>query len=680
MKKKDVKIINKCIHVGENEIPLLSGEVHYWRLSPESWLPVLHSVREMGLNVISSYVCWEFHELEPEKYDFTGETDPRRNLVAFLELLREEGFWLIFRPGPYIYSEWRNNGVPDYAVQYHRLDPSFQDAALPYMRAVTKLALPYLASKGGNIILWQADNEIDPWPHWYTEELGLGKRTGVFQAYLEDRYEDIEQLNQSWDSDYESFKNARAVTALFPGKNHLISRYLDFIRFQQDYVTKVAQWAVGVYKQYGVDVPIYLNAYTGVSTQPWHELEAAGDLSGFDIYPTHEMEGHPYEQRTLFEAVNYTRTYSKLPYICEFESGVWHDRLPEVGVLPPNHYRLSCLSALQAGVSGWNWYMLADRDNWYQSPVNQWGRTRPDLFDAFSDIVTAYKEIRPYELTKMTHTAATYDPLQRASVRPGQSLLQALYEADVDYEFFDLAHGTCSKPLLFYAGGEWLSAEGQERLQEYVFEGGHLVFMKSYPYLDDSLKPLNLLEIQPPLSILKGVPQLGLNLSLGISLNTPWVMTYDDVPGKPIIAIRVSPDGLTMEENALQWKLQNGTQYIVGYTQTLGKGKITMLGLEPKKSLVLALHKNWGIPIPARSLAEKVKATLYKSGQDYVLIATNIAKDKVTAHISFATTWEDERWERINLFTNQQTIVNNPFIITIDPKNGTVYRIKRINQ
>jgi hypothetical protein len=302
------------------------------------------------------------------------------------------------------------------------------------------------------------------------------------------------------------------------------------------------------------------------------------------------------------------------------------------------------------------------------------------LFDAFSDIVTAYKEIRPYELTKMTHTAATYDPLQRASVRPGQSLLQALYEADVDYEFFDLAHGTCSKPLLFYAGGEWLSAEGQERLQEYVFEGGHLVFMKSYPYLDDSLKPLNLLEIQPPLSILKGVPQLGLNLSLGISLNTPWVMTYDDVPGKPIIAIRVSPDGLTMEENALQWKLQNGTQYIVGYTQTLGKGKITMLGLEPKKSLVLALHKNWGIPIPARSLAEKVKATLYKSGQDYVLIATNIAKDKVTAHISFDTKWEDERWERINLFTNQQTIVNNPFIITIDPKNGTVYRIKRINQ
>lgn len=92
MNKPIIKIIDKTMHVGDVEIPLLSGEVHYWRLDPERWLQVLRRVREMGLNVIATYACWDFHELEPGKFDFTGRTDPHRNLVSFLELLRSEGF------------------------------------------------------------------------------------------------------------------------------------------------------------------------------------------------------------------------------------------------------------------------------------------------------------------------------------------------------------------------------------------------------------------------------------------------------------------------------------------------------------------------------------------------------------------------------------------------------------
>lgn len=678
MSKKNVRILNKIIHVDEFEIPLLSGEVHYWRLSPESWLSVIQSAQKMGLEVLSSYVCWDFHELEPGKFDFTGKTDPRRNLMAFLDLVREEGLWLILRPGPYIYSEWRNNGVPDHAVQQHRLDPVFQTAAESYMQAVTETALPYLASRGGNIILWQADNEIDPWLHWHTEKLGLGNTAGPFQEFMKIRYQTIDALNEVWGTNLHDFSAARAVTALFHDEPHMVARYLDFIRFQHDYVNQVAEWAVGVYRELGVDVPIYLNAYTGVSIQSWHELESIGDLSGFDVYPTREMEGYLHEQRTLFEAVNYTRTYSKLPYICEFEAGVWHDRLPEVGVLPANHYRLICLSALQAGVAGWNWYMLVDRDNWYQAPINQWGRTRPDLFAAFSDIVALYKDLHPHELEKLTHTAVTYDPLQRASTRPGQDVLGAFYEADVDYEFFDLAYGSCSKPLLFYAGGEWLSAEGQERLRAYVEEGGHLVFMQSYPYLDDCLKPLNLLDIQPPAGILKGVPQLGVELSMGVSLNTPWMFMYRDVPGDPITVRRISPAGLTMQENEIQWQMQNGVEYTVGYTQTLGKGKITMLGLRPNSKLVLTIHDFFNVPIPARSLVEGVKGTLFKAQKGFLLIATNAANQTRTAQISFQPAFTADHWTSVDLSNHKQKQITDPYVLTLNGKDGSAYAISEL--
>src|SRR5689334_6647651 len=107
-----VTIQEKKVWVGETAIPLLSGEVHYWRIDPNSWRAALERVKEMGIKTVATYSCWDFHELASGQYDFTGTTDPRRNLIGYLELLTEMGFWIIFRPGPYIYSEWKNGGVP----------------------------------------------------------------------------------------------------------------------------------------------------------------------------------------------------------------------------------------------------------------------------------------------------------------------------------------------------------------------------------------------------------------------------------------------------------------------------------------------------------------------------------------------------------------------------------------
>ena len=180
-----VAIRDKKFWVDHQRILPLSGEVHYWRLDPANWKPILQRVREMGLDTVATYVCWDFHEIEPGRYDFRGQSDPRRNLIGFLELLSNEKFWIILRPGPYIYSEWKNNGVPDDAAHHHRLDPEFQALAFPYMQAVVDEVRPYLASHGGRIIAWQADNEIDPWPHWYTENLGLGQAPGPFQDFCQ---------------------------------------------------------------------------------------------------------------------------------------------------------------------------------------------------------------------------------------------------------------------------------------------------------------------------------------------------------------------------------------------------------------------------------------------------------------------------------------------------------------
>ena len=87
-----VTIKKNQVWVGKKNIPLLSGEVHYWRLNPRSWKDILLRVREMGLKVVSSYVAWDYHEYKRGHFDFTGKTDETRNLRAFLELTRKLGF------------------------------------------------------------------------------------------------------------------------------------------------------------------------------------------------------------------------------------------------------------------------------------------------------------------------------------------------------------------------------------------------------------------------------------------------------------------------------------------------------------------------------------------------------------------------------------------------------------
>jgi hypothetical protein len=674
----EVRIAEKKIWVDELGIPLLSGEVHYWRLDPANWRPVLRRAREMGLQVIATYVCWDFHEIEPGRYDFRGETDPRRNLLGFLDLLTADGFWIILRPGPYIYSEWRNNGVPDDAAQLHRLDSAFQERARPYMQAVVEAARPYLATHGGRVILWQAENEIDPWLPWYTEQLGLGQKVGSFHDFLRQRYGEVDGLNAVWETSYASLAEARAISEMIPAQPDLMRRYLDFVRFQHWYVVQVAAWAVKAYRDFGVDVPIYLNAYSGVSIQPWAELESLADLAGPDIYPSRELDMRLDEHRKLMEAVRYTRAYSCLPYIPEFEAGIWHDWLDEVGILPANHYRMICLSALLAGAAGWNWYMLVNRDNWYQCPINEWGRTRPDLFEVFQQVTALYQQIEPASLVKLTHTAVTFNALQRGTERPAQDLLQSLYQADIDYEFYDVDQSTCDQPLLLYAGGNWLSAAAQEHLNAYIESGGHLVCLGAYPRLDDNLHPLNLLGIKDPPGIVGGSPgNLWLEV-LGNKIKSSWLFNYEETPGTSITAMRLAPGIQTAEELSLQQGLQAGAQYTVGYTEPRGSGRLTVIGLTPSRDLLLALHDTLKVAFPSRSLTPQVSTALFRRDQEFYLLAVNSGNEDKLAEVALDGDFEQAR----NLISGQEWSVNlresRRLTVLLPRKDGVIIRLQGV--
>ncbi|MGP8100125.1 MAG: amino acid permease [Candidatus Cybelea sp.] len=89
----------------------------YERIPRERWRATLTAYKNVGINTIDLYLIWNWHEPSEGVRDFTGATDPRRDLLGLLKLTHELGFKLILRPGPVIRNEWRNGGYPAWLLQ-----------------------------------------------------------------------------------------------------------------------------------------------------------------------------------------------------------------------------------------------------------------------------------------------------------------------------------------------------------------------------------------------------------------------------------------------------------------------------------------------------------------------------------------------------------------------------------
>lgn len=621
-----VRIADKRLWVGDEGRALLSGEVHYWRLPPGAWSAVLERVRTLGLKIVSTYVCWEYHEIAPGDYDFSGRTDPSRNLLRFLELAQAQGLWVILRPGPYIYAEWVNNGVPERIAHRHRLHPDFIAAAQDYLVALLAAVNPYLAVNGGPVAVLQADNEPDAWTGFYARQLGLDDEPGVFQDYLRRAYhDDLDLLNARWEISLTDFAAARAVTTPARAEPGYLKRYLDYRRFLYWYSTEIARWTAAFYRAHAPGMPLLVNHYPHHITQDWRALEAQADLSGIDYYSHNEFSRDDWEHAEFLHLLRYLRTYAALPFISEFQAGIWHGWHNISGILTPRHYQLAAVSALLAGVAGWNWYMLVNRDNWYMSPINEWGRTRPELYAVFQRLVALFAAVDPPGLTLLNATAVALDILDRSAEIGGfdDPLRTACYGADVDYECYDLATGSVCKPLLLYSGHDWLAETAQRRLLDYVTDGGHLVFFDRLPVQGADLRPCNRLELREPESILAGGD---FTITLGgqtCAVTVPHLFRYDTVPGEPLFAARRRDSGYSAEEQQLHFSLPVGTRYCTGYHEQRGAGTITVLGLPPSPALVAALHDWLGIPRYSQTRLAGVSTALFRRGDTFFLVAAN---------------------------------------------------------
>ncbi|MGA2759432.1 MAG: amino acid permease [Candidatus Cybelea sp.] len=96
---------------------LYGAAFFYERIPRELWRATLLAYKNLGINTIDLYLIWNWHEPSEGVEDFTGSSDPRRDLLGLLKLTHELGFKLILRPGPVIRNEWRNGGYPAWLLE-----------------------------------------------------------------------------------------------------------------------------------------------------------------------------------------------------------------------------------------------------------------------------------------------------------------------------------------------------------------------------------------------------------------------------------------------------------------------------------------------------------------------------------------------------------------------------------
>ncbi|MBV9229675.1 MAG: beta-galactosidase, partial [Chloroflexi bacterium] len=214
-----VTLTDTGLSIGEREVPVYSGTVHYWRLERSLWSTILDQVQSLGFEMIETYIPWSIHEVAPGHYDW-GQDDERKDIEAFMRMCEERGLWLIVRPGPLINAELTDFGFPHWVLQDPRVQartavdsphldaawglhpprpfpvPSyasetFYQAVGGWFDAICPLLVRHLAPRGC-IVSVQSDNETCYLFHDQAYATDYSEDSlKLYRAFLKERYDSL---------------------------------------------------------------------------------------------------------------------------------------------------------------------------------------------------------------------------------------------------------------------------------------------------------------------------------------------------------------------------------------------------------------------------------------------------------------------------------------------------------
>ncbi|CAN7778133.1 beta-galactosidase [Paraburkholderia sp. SIMBA_054] len=144
---------------GEPWLPVM-GELHYARVPEAHWDDALAKVKAAGVDIVSSYVIWRYHEPRSGQFDWNARLDLRR----FVEACAKRGLYAFVRIGPWVHAEVRYGGIPAWVVDQvptRSDDPLYLQYVQRFFAEIAAQLEGLLWKDGGPVIGIQLENEYN---------------------------------------------------------------------------------------------------------------------------------------------------------------------------------------------------------------------------------------------------------------------------------------------------------------------------------------------------------------------------------------------------------------------------------------------------------------------------------------------------------------------------------------
>jgi len=395
-----IRIHDGGLALADRHVPLLSGEIHFWRHDPECWDALLAQVAAEGIPLVSTYLSWRRHESSPGNIDLDGSSDPRLDISRFLALCSKHGLLVQVKPGPWICAEEKCGGYPDWLLADTDLweldadgkpvlgyNPPFQHHVPCYLHPrYLKASSAWLQAVGerirgqvwpdGPVVMVQLDNEPS---HCFRDGFNEAGHHPITLAAFRRR---------NWD--WAEFQGWLLAEHLRQIRSTLVRAGLNQVVFTANYN----------------DHPV-----PTVPQDPVVLRKAVRGVGGPDLYYTPPLRRADIVRLALWAALMVEK--EPAPWVPEAQAGIW--RSPGVSESHPDptpaEQRFWYLAALAFGFRGLNFYMLASRENWALAPLDSQGRPGPflDSVRAALRVIKAFPDwgsMRPVVSAAMAWPAA----------------------------------------------------------------------------------------------------------------------------------------------------------------------------------------------------------------------------------------------------------------------------------
>ncbi len=390
------------LEINGQHVPVYSGTIHYWRLERDLWPLILDRAKELGFNMIETYIPWSTHEVYPGHFDW-GQEDPRKDVETFMRLCEEKGLWLLVRPGPLINAELTDFGFPEWVL----LDPDVQAKtsvgsihldAMAGLHPPHQYPVPSYASEKfffetgkwfdalcpimarhlapqGCIVAVQSDNETcylfhdQPYATDYS-----AASISLYRHFLGQKHTSIENLNAAYCTEYDSFDDVEPPRICAIHSRSDVPQHIDWIEYKEYQIRYAVERFAQMLKERGMmGIPIFHDVAYQMSTPlDIHALEAEPDIDwvGMNLYRNKE------DYWGAVQRMRYLVGTTRLPFVPEFGSGLWSHHH---ATFTPDEEEYITMAALTHGLKAINFYMLVERERWQGCPITRHGTYRAEF-------------------------------------------------------------------------------------------------------------------------------------------------------------------------------------------------------------------------------------------------------------------------------------------------------------